>query len=74
MPAEGLRPEAFDVARIVVLYRKYVGGGEVDVKRLRAAVGREAAAAEKRKIKVSPRLLTELRADRAYVGKIAKIY
>jgi hypothetical protein len=64
----------FDVGRIVVLYRKYVGGGEVDVKRLREVVRREAAAAEKGKIKVSPGLLAELRADRAYVGKIAKIY
>ena len=69
MPAE-----LFDVAKIVVLYRKYVGGGEVDVGRLREAVRREASAAETKKIKVSPGLLAELRADRAYVGKIAKIY
>jgi hypothetical protein len=66
--------ELFNVARIVVLYRKYVGGGEVDIRRLREVVNREASAAEKKKIRVSPGLLTELRADRAYVGKLAKIY
>ena len=69
MPAE-----LFDVARIVVLYRKYVGGSEVDVARLQEVVRREASAAEKKKIRVSLGLLAELRADRAYVGKIAKIY
>ena len=69
MPAE-----MFDVAWIVVLYRKYVGSGEVDIKRLQKAVRREAEAAEKGRTKVSPGLLIELRADRAYVGKIAKIY
>ena len=66
--------ELFNVARIVVLYRKYVGSGEIDAKRLLVCVRREASAAEKGKVKVSPGLLTELRADRAYVGKLAKIY
>ena len=64
----------FAVAKVVKLYRKYVGGDEVDVRRLREVVRREASAAEKGKTRVSPGLLTELRADRAYVGKIAKIY
>ena len=66
--------EIFDVARIVVLWRRYGCSGEVDIKRLQEVVKREATAAEKGRTKVSPGLLTELRADRAYIGKIAKIY
>jgi len=62
-----------DAANLNRLYRKYVSArGDVDTVRLVKAVRREASAAERGTVRVSPGLLRELRADRAVVGGIAR--
>ena len=62
-----LGPET--VARVAVLYRKYVGAGPIDLDTLRGVIRREKRAAEKGFIQVSPGLLTELRSELAEVGR-----
>lgn len=61
-----------DAAELDKLYRKYVGRGSVDIKRLKRVIRHEASIAERGVIKVSRGLVTELRSDRAKIGRIAK--
>lgn len=55
------------------LYTKYVGAGEIDFVRLRDVIRRECLVAERGIITVSRGLLRELRADRAYIGKLWRV-
>lgn len=58
------------VSQLDRLYRKYVGRGALDVERLYEELRRETRAAEQGRTRVSRDLLRELRADRAFVGRI----
>lgn len=57
-------------AEVVRLYRKHVGSGQVDLLKLRDVLRHEVSIIEKGIINVTPGLLTELRAERNYVGRV----
>lgn len=51
------------------LHRKWIGKGPVDLAHIRSVILREKRAAERGAIKVSRSLLTEIRAELAYVSR-----
>lgn len=58
------------VARSVVLHRKWIGDGAPDVARMALVIARERAAIEAGKIPASRDLLREIRAEQAEVGRM----
>ena len=60
-----------DVTQLRALWLKWVSpDGPVDPLRLQAVIKRELSAAESGRIHVSPGLITEMRNERAIVGRI----
>lgn len=68
----GARDLDFSCAKLTKLYRKYVGSGEVDAKYLREVLSREIRQIEAGTLRATSGLLSELRADRAKAGALAK--
>lgn len=57
-------------AKLEVLFRSYVGRGTVDLAKLRECIARDCREAEAGHVRVTPGRMTELRADRAFVGLV----
>lgn len=62
-----------EIAELNRLWKHYVDSGELNVSYLQTTVKREALAAERGVIIVSRGLLRELRADRARIGRLARL-